>query len=162
EVAVERPMRHTFTYIADAFMPALKRGARVIVPFGKGTAPGFVVELKNADEFKRAGFDPSKLRGIVSVLDGGRPVVTEALLKASDAPLSALKALEKAKLLRTIERSNFEIEASNASQARTTTLVLNQEQHDAFRKIESALAVAEASGFLLQGVTGSGKTEVYL
>src|SRR5579862_1467907 len=244
EVAVERPMRHTFTYIADAFTPSLKRGTRVVVPFGKGTAPGIVVELKNANEFKHAGFDPSKLRGIVSVLDGGRPVVTEALLKlakwmahhyicplgmvlksmlpigvkagtkarktrfvtthlnqnelmihasslvkkkkqaavfrelasrlgalpleaiellkAADAPLSALKALEKTKLLRTFERSNFEIEAGDASQTRTTNLELNEEQHFAFKRIEAALAAGEASGFLLQGVTGSGKTEVYL
>src|SRR3954452_15348992 len=40
--------------------------------------------------------------------------------------------------------------------------VLNAHQEQAFRDIESALGASQFRAFLLQGVTGSGKTEVYL
>ena len=39
---------------------------------------------------------------------------------------------------------------------------LNPHQHAAFEAIQSALQSSEFKAFLLQGVTGSGKTEVYL
>jgi len=39
---------------------------------------------------------------------------------------------------------------------------LNPHQYDAFKAIQSALGTPEFKAFLLQGVTGSGKTEVYL
>ncbi|HUQ90981.1 MAG TPA: primosomal protein N', partial [Bryobacteraceae bacterium] len=40
--------------------------------------------------------------------------------------------------------------------------ILNQHQQDALQRIESAIASRQFQTFLLQGVTGSGKTEVYL
>ncbi|MBV9222905.1 MAG: primosomal protein N' [Acidobacteriaceae bacterium] len=40
--------------------------------------------------------------------------------------------------------------------------ILNAHQEEAFRAIESAVSASQFQAFLLQGVTGSGKTEVYL
>ncbi len=40
--------------------------------------------------------------------------------------------------------------------------ILNAQQHEAFEAIRGALARNEFKTFLLQGITGSGKTEVYL
>ncbi len=90
------------------------------------------------------------------------PVDASSVLSAAEAPATALKALEKSKLLLVIEKSDFEIDAADLSQARSTNLVLNDEQNVAFQAIDAGLASNEANGFLLQGVTGSGKTEVYL
>ena len=244
EVALERPMRHTYTYIADGVRDTLAPGARVTVPFGKGTASGFYLGERPLEEFKQVGFDPAKLKQIVSVIGDGTgvtedlvklarwmsrhyvcplgmvlksmlpigvkegtkskktrfvsthlsanelmihaasltvkkekqaailralaerlssaPVDAAELLSSADAPVTALKSLEKSKLLRIVEKSNFEIEAADTTHARTTNLILNDEQSVALKEIEAALASHEASGFLLQGVTGSGKTEVYL
>ncbi|MGH0007271.1 primosomal protein N' [Enterococcus gallinarum] len=44
----------------------------------------------------------------------------------------------------------------------TAALALNEEQTDAVSKILSAAKRQEAQTFLLEGITGSGKTEVYL
>ncbi len=44
----------------------------------------------------------------------------------------------------------------------TEALKLTQAQDDAFRQIAAALTAEEQATFLLHGVTGSGKTEVYL
>ncbi len=244
EVALERPMRHSFTYIADGVFEKLQVGMRVTVPFGRGTAAGFYLGERSLDAFRQGGFDASKLKPIVNVLGDG-PGLTEdlvqlarwmahhyicplgmvlksmlpigvkegtkarktrfvsthlnanelmihhaslvvkkakqaailkslsdrwssqpwdaaELLASVNAPLTALKALEKSKLLRISERSDFEIGSADSSAARTTNLMLNDEQEAALKEIEAALASVEANGFLLQGVTGSGKTEVYL
>ncbi|MFH0939696.1 MAG: primosomal protein N' [Planctomycetota bacterium] len=93
-----------------------------------------------------------------------------ALLHAVEAPNSALKALEKAGLL-TISEQRFDTGQSfdHADTREVDDLVLNAEQQTALTKIEAALSLTPSSnpgpvcaGFLLQGVTGSGKTEVYL
>lgn len=44
----------------------------------------------------------------------------------------------------------------------TQPLTLNSEQMDAFQKIAKATDLRQAKTFLLEGITGSGKTEVYL
>lgn len=44
----------------------------------------------------------------------------------------------------------------------TTALVLNEEQQEAFNQINQALQNEQSDVFLLQGITGSGKTEIYM
>ena len=41
-------------------------------------------------------------------------------------------------------------------------LVLNEEQEDAYKKIENAMVENRYEKFLIYGITGSGKTEIYL
>ncbi|MDR1567686.1 MAG: primosomal protein N', partial [Streptococcaceae bacterium] len=57
---------------------------------------------------------------------------------------------------REVYRNAFELSAFE----KTEPLLLNDEQMTAFDKIKSALGSAKT--FLLEGVTGSGKTEIYL
>ena len=56
-----------------------------------------------------------------------------------------------------VERSPFQHQA-----VETQPLLLNQHQQEALRVILTAVTERDAKPFLLQGVTGSGKTEVYL
>ena len=64
-----------------------------------------------------------------------------------------------------IERAEVEIyrmpKLSQAIQP-TTPLSLNDEQQQAYEAISASLEAAETQTFLLEGITGSGKTEVYL
>jgi primosomal protein N' (replication factor Y) len=274
EVAVEGPVRGTFTYAADNVWNDLVYGARVLVPFGHRTATGFFVAERTDADLLRENINPAKLKSIIRVLDQdarpqrrGAPQITispeernaalltpvlldlarwmarhyacplgttlasmlpagvkrgaeavrvrmvsalltapELLAKAEElskkkpkqaalllalaaieepiaaadllqdagAPDSALKALEKAGVLRVIHQhfdADGEPEAlddENAdSGAGEVDLVLNGEQQAALTEIESALLQPDKDApsirnFLLQGVTGSGKTEVYL
>ena len=50
----------------------------------------------------------------------------------------------------------------NTEQERGESLQLTAEQQDAAVKINQAIDAQRAQSFLLQGITGSGKTEVYL
>jgi primosomal protein N' (replication factor Y) len=73
-----------------------------------------------------------------------------------NASVSA-RALARRGLLRLTPRS--QIISASASRPRHA---LNAHQQAAFDAISTAIAAAEYQAFLLQGVTGSGKTEIYL
>ncbi len=85
EVAVEGPVRGTFTYVADGVWDQLSYGARVLVPFGPRTASGFFVGERSESDLIRDGFNPAKLKSIIRVLDAqalphGRPTDATALI----------------------------------------------------------------------------------
>ncbi len=93
---------------------------------------------------------------------GGRMPLPD-LLKASGAPRGALRALEK--------RGLVGIESHEASRRPAslglpveppTELTPTADQRRAIEAIEGALGSRSFTTFLLHGVTGSGKTEVYL
>ena len=95
------------------------------------------------------------------------------LLQQADAPDSALKALEKAGLLQITEQKSGASAPDPADRQGRDDLVMNDEQQAAFDQIEAALRLGarksespdqaqDRRAFLLQGVTGSGKTEIYL
>jgi primosomal protein N' (replication factor Y) (superfamily II helicase) len=245
EIAVDGPVRGCFTYLSGD-VGDLAPGARVEVPFGGRSLPGFFIRERTLDDLQKDGIDPSRLKAILKRLDGesgdalltppllelakwmarhyacplgstlssmlpagvkrgaagarrrvvnalksvdelleraGKllagspkqaailmalaanvgPISAAALLDEADAPDSALKALHKAGLLRvTEERANNEGEAREHTEGGTTDLILNDEQQRALDEIEKAIESQRFAGFLLQGVTGSGKTEVYL
>ncbi len=77
------------------------------------------------------------------------------------APLAVMKALEKKGLVqlekRKIRRKPFSLEPTKKKE-----IILNEEQQFAFDEVEKALREEQFRVFLLKGVTGSGKTEVYL
>lgn len=76
--------------------------------------------------------------------------------------LAPCRALEKAHLLRVEEEVVHRDPAGAEEFAPSTPPELNDEQTAALQAIQGALETGSTTPFLLQGVTGSGKTEVYL
>ena len=253
EVAVEGPVRGTFTYRVPEHWPALAVGTRVLVPFGRRSLAGFFLGEFSAGDLARQNFDTAKMKALVRVLgkvDGGgealltpnllqlarwmslhyacplgatltamlpagvksgaagarvrvvaalktaaellaeavarekRRPAQAALLKALAAaaetgapPISAAELLEKSQssdaALKSLAKAGF-LKISEerpddglsddlpATESELHDLALNDEQQAALTPIETALNSGVYAGFLLQGVTGSGKTEVYL
>jgi primosomal protein N' (replication factor Y) len=104
---------------------------------------------------------------------GGGEISAAELLHEAQAPGSALKALEKAGLVRCreVRAENLREDFAHTEVHPGQELQLNDEQQLALDAIEAALCEPQDAplgghnrlmGFLLQGVTGSGKTEVYL
>ncbi len=78
------------------------------------------------------------------------------------ASLVPCRALEKQGLIRLEEEAVYRDPAGSETFALTQPLPLNPEQEAALAAINAAVDAGQSQPILLQGVTGSGKTEVYL
>ncbi len=85
-----------------------------------------------------------------------------ALLKATGAPRSSLTSLEKKGLITLSGKERYELIRGKEEILPTSPLNLTREQKTAFEEITDSIDNEEFKVFLLHGITGSGKTEIYL
>ena len=89
------------------------------------------------------------------------PTLLLANAKGEGFSPATISALERAGFVRKVRRRIFRDSYSDIVE-RNTAVTLNQEQQFAVDKISAAISLHTPAKFLLYGVTGSGKTEVYL
>ena len=125
-----------------------------------------VYALKGTARQARQAFArPGPVRDrVIDYIERFGPVPAGELKDAFPKPASALRALQDAELLVVTERplrsdaaEQVTILAEDVAPRAPTTA-----QSDALDAITAALDAGKYAGFLLHGVTGSGKTEVYL
>ncbi|MBM7581895.1 primosomal protein N' (replication factor Y) [Caldicoprobacter guelmensis] len=85
----------------------------------------------------------------------------EEVRAATRAPLSSIKSLEKRGWIRIEQQEVYRDPWAYEPDIGIQPKVLTQEQRQAVEELETAL-IKGYGKFLLQGVTGSGKTEVYI
>lgn len=159
EVWVPLPLRRTFTYrLSPAAGEPVERGAVVRVPFGRRQLVG-VVERRVGPP------DRGGVKDVQEVLPAPYRIPDE-LLQLADwiAGYYAATQGEARTLLlpprpATAARSN---PMATASTGPDPPPELNEAQRTAVASLHSALTESRYRSFLLHGVTGSGKTEVYL
>lgn len=102
-------------------------------------------------------------RNILDVLErsGGEMFFTE-LLERSGAGASPVHTLAKRGAIEVFVRDSFRDPLHAAELPDIANLTLNAEQSFALTEIKKALTDKTYRAFLLHGVTGSGKTEVYI
>jgi primosomal protein N' (replication factor Y) len=91
---------------------------------------------------------------------GGRLAVET--LQALDVPRTTLGTLVKRGLVEIVEEAVEFTVSSKKNRPSPLNFQFNSAQQDALKKIEDTVLAGKFSGMLLHGVTGSGKTAVYL
>ncbi len=79
-----------------------------------------------------------------------------------DVPFSVIRAAEEKGWLKLQEEEVFRSPLKNLHVAPSQRKTLTASQEAAYEPIHASLSAGQAETFLLEGVTGSGKTEVYL
>jgi len=162
-VAIQTPVRRTFDYLVpDNFeREKLLPGCRIQVPFRNKSVIGILVGIKNNSDLPL-----SKLKFAENVLDD-TVLISKNMMKLNQwasnyyqHPIGEVMLQSIPKMLREkIEKPESNTAIQNELKSNNTKLTLNAEQQHAVDSINKNKGFAT---FLLDGVTGSGKTEVYL
>lgn len=160
-VAVDVPLPMTLTYSCP---PELKdqihRGQRAQVPLGKRKSTGVILgPLETPAE------NPEKIKSILNI-DGEYPTLPEPYIRWMEwvssyylYPIGQVAEMFYPPLSRTARTRGSQKKSVLPDVAKIAPKTLNAEQEQVFRKISEN---ENFSTHLIYGVTGSGKTEVYL
>jgi len=126
----------------------------------------FVQPASNIDDgqiekLRRRAPRQAELLGAIAKLE--KPVRATVLLRQTSLDNQTLRALVKRGLVQLREEAVVRDPHGDEQFIATSNLVLNEEQTHALKEVARALDTPEtARPILLHGVTGSGKTEIYL
>ncbi len=179
KIAIPAPLHQYFEYLAPAGFPLtpLKKGLRVLVPFGNQKKIGFLMEISEESVWPK-----SQLKQALAILDE-TPLLPDSIQELLEwtsryyhCPIGEVFANAMPQVLRTgkdakklknsVKKRTEEInrdELTNHSEnnlSLSDQIRLNNHQRQSIESIVNSLDKFQA--FLLNGVTGSGKTEVYL
>ncbi|MEX0702323.1 MAG: primosomal protein N' [Planctomycetales bacterium] len=143
--------------VLDSVIPAgvkKRAGTRVVNHFE--LAPDVRAKLDELDL-------PAKQRGILAALAASRePLDIEELTRAAGCGTGPIETLRKKGLIRAVRKRTAAFTPDEAAVEIVPDLKLNPEQRQALDRILGLMRGGEHRTVLLHGVTGSGKTEVYI
>jgi primosomal protein N' (replication factor Y) len=92
----------------------------------------------------------------------GQPISVQSLLKETDITRQTITTLVKKGFIQEFEKEVYRDPLVGVEYERTSPLQLTKPQQEVIKPILDSLETKSHHTFLLHGVTGSGKTEVYL
>ena len=156
------PFFQLFEYLAPENGENLQAGIRLEVPFGKTSKVAFLIAINSESDFPI-----EKLKPIIRIIDDV-PLLAEIDLKLLHWVASyyhhpigeVMSAAFPIALRQGKEAVIKKLPKSPEIEIKTTQLICNETQQNAIDSVTKSLD--EFKVFLLNGVTGSGKTEVYM
>ena len=152
-------------WVAEYYASPLGEVIRAALPPGVSKATSSVkpkmrrfVRLLNGDERKLTDAQ----RRVITTLESNGPTLLQSLLQTASVSASTISSLEKKGLVETyaeaIRRDPLSEDLGLLSDVHTLTAA----QTSVLEQIEQQMNSETYAAFLLHGVTGSGKTEIYM
>jgi primosomal protein N' (replication factor Y) (superfamily II helicase) len=171
QVAIPLPVNDPFTYKIDAALwNDSYKGARILIPFTNRTIMGYCIERLDDEKIE----NPAKIKEAISLIDR-KPLLNAKMLsltkkiseyyfcswgEAIENSLPGLLKQKKVPIEEVIKRKSKREKLPDV--AIRETLILTPEQKRSLERIERLLEKETFERVLLFGVTGSGKTEIYI
>ncbi|MEN3331327.1 MAG: hypothetical protein V7641_692 [Blastocatellia bacterium] len=161
--------RHLSKSHASALIRQLERAGFVRVAERIGESR-LKPKLQNAVRLTERAFNgngdiqltPAQQRVIETLEETDEPLTFSELLDTADVSASVVRTLEKRGLVDVFAREVRRDPLSHIEQQELSLVTLNDDQQLALDRIVARLAERQYATFLLHGVTGSGKTEIYI
>ena len=155
-------------WIADYYVCHRGVVLETVVPAGVRTQAGTrkVTYLSPAERSEHAlaadGLPPKQRRALQILCDARDPMTVSDLAQRAECTTAPINALRKKGLVRSESRREFQQVWEESPSVRQSPLQLNEGQQAALDVIMKAIEHAQHQTILIHGVTGSGKTEVYI
>lgn len=156
-------------WISERYLCAWGQVLETVVPAGvksqAGTREVLLLRPNGPAIAALAGVKlPAKQAAVIQLLlDAKEPLPIEKVRQQAACGVAPITALRRKGLIEAVsERTESAVPVSQMNEAPTSDLLLNSDQQVALDKIVAALRASQHRTFLLHGVTGSGKTEVYI
>ncbi len=117
---------------------------------------------ENAADVEPKPLTPVQQKIIDTTAESGGEILFTELIEKADVGASSINTLAKRGLIEIFVQEVLRDPLANAEFPTLDDLILNAEQSFALKEIQKALESNSYKAFLLRGVTGSGKTEVYI
>ena len=104
----------------------------------------------------------ARQREIADIVETAGTVSVKELQYFSGVSLSVINTLEKKGVLKSFEKQEFRLPYANNTRLNCEDIVLTDEQQTAFNGLNDLINSGQGNTALLYGVTGSGKTKVFL
>jgi primosomal protein N' (replication factor Y) (superfamily II helicase) len=164
---VSESMLRLTRWIADYYLCSWGQVLESVVPAGVKQQAGtrlvtsFVCTNREGDQ--SSAKLSSKQKAVLEILStAGRPMDADELTQAADCGTGPLAALRQKGLIRAIRQRQTHFAEPSAAPEREADLALNADQQRALDTILGLQRAGQHRTVLLHGVTGSGKTEVYI
>jgi primosomal protein N' (replication factor Y) len=161
-----KEIKEQFPYMTFLRLGLLEELGLVVTSYQEEVKVKALVEkyyrlVKEPDPFERLG---EKQLQILELFEGkaGEPVALSELREAVDAPHTSLKSLEGRGLLESFTQEVYRDPFTSAPAPQPSRHVPTAAQDRAAKAVDGWGAEGKFQGFVLHGVTGSGKTEVYV
>ena len=150
--------------IPESLEGDIRVGDRVDIPFGRynSTRSGYVVEITDKADFEESKIKDIKghKKGSISIdgkLIGLASWIHERYGSTMSAALSAVSPVK-----RSVGRKKLRIPSDELIPETEPVQELNEAQKEVYSAVKEDIDKRNGTAFLLYGVTGSGKTEVYI
>lgn len=120
------------------------------------------LEKEKVQEYINNKIKSEKQKRILNYLIENEKIMQPELIERTETSRAIIKTLEKNGLLKLQEEKVIRNPLKNKNIKQTNKLKFTEEQEIAYTKVANTIEKKEYKKYLLYGVTGSGKTEIYL